>query len=114
MTPRAIVIWVAATAAAGTTVATAWVQLGGAIPASQLYVATEIDKRLTPIEYLNKKQTKESAKFGRRIYSNEVKNLLIQPVPQNLEQREIWRELLEDARREQKYYIDKEIDLRKK
>jgi hypothetical protein len=121
MTPRAALIWTAGTAAAFTTVWAAWVQLGGAIPASQLYVTQSDDKikevmtrGFRRVEAVGKKQTTESAKWGRKIYNKELHDLLVVPPPTDPEQKQYWHESIEDARKWRKYYSDKEIELRKK
>ncbi len=114
-------LWVAGTVAACSTIATAWVQFGGAIPATKLYVTQEdekIKKQLTRgmrrVESTDKKHSEESAKWGRKIYNQELHDLLIVPAPKDPEQRQYWQESIERARRQRKFYSDKEIELRKK
>ena len=121
MTPRATLIWIAGTVGAGLTVWAGWVQLGGAIPASQLYVTQsgdaikeEIGGRLQLIESEGRHQTRESAKHGREIYKQKVRGYLILPAPKDTEQHQIWLEDLQEAKRKQRYYEDLEIELRKK
>ncbi len=120
MNPRKLLLYIAATITACTAIVTAWVQIGGPIPASQLYVTQSGDDikedlggRLQKVEVEGKKQTEESAKWGRKIYTQELRSLLILPRPENLEQRQLWRDSIDDAKRNQKFYTDKEIELRK-
>ena len=114
-------LWIAGTITACSAIATAWVQIGGPIPASQLYVTQsgdEIKKVMTrgfrKVESQGKKQTEESAKWGRKIYNQELHDLLLIPPPQDAEQHQYWKESIERAQRQRKFYSDKEIELRKK
>ena len=109
MKPKARLLWIAGTVTAITAIWGGWVQLGGAIPATQLHVL----KQLLPIKQVQKLLTKESAQVGAEVYRQKVRSLLIIPPPDNPEQREIWKDIIEEARRDQKYYEKKEIDLRK-
>jgi len=114
-------VWIASTIAACSAIATAWIQIGGPIPASQLYVTQSgdnIKKEMTRgfrrVERSEKEHSKESAKWGRKIYTKELHDLLVLPTPTEPEQKQYWRENIEDAKRKQKYYEDLEIELRKK
>ncbi len=104
-----------------TAIATAWVQMGGAVPASQLYVTqsddkikTEMTRGFRKVESEGKKQTEESAKWGRKIYNQELHDLLTITPPKDPEQHQYWKENVERAQRQRKFYSDKEIELRKK
>ena len=121
MTPRAALLWTAATLAAISTIATVWIQFGGAIPASQLYVVQEDDKikaQMTrgfrKVEQVDKHQTEESAKLGREIYKSKVRSLLVIQPPEDAGARAFYREQLKEARDKQQYYEDLEIELRKR
>ncbi len=121
MTPKNVIITIGATAAALTAIATAWITFGGAIPATQLYVTQSDDaikKEMTRgfqrVEADGKKHSLESSKWGRKIYNQELRGLLIIPPPTDQEQHQYWKEGIERAKRERKFYIDKEIELRKK
>ena len=109
MTPRAMIMTGGAVAGSLVGMWALWVQLGGAVPASQTYVK----HRVAPLEYQSRKHSKESARIGAEVYRQKTRGLLILPPPDNLEQRQIWREMLDDSRRQQKYFEDKEIELRK-
>ncbi len=90
--------------------------MGGAIPVSEklLYeTASGLEGKIKKVEVDGVKQTLESAKWGRKIYNQELHDLLILPVPENLEQRQYWKESVEHAKRQRKFYSDKEIELRK-
>ena len=120
MTPRAMLLYIAGTIGACTVIATAWVKVGGPVPASTLYVTQSGDsikktmsRKFRKVEGINKKQTEESAKWGRKIYTKEVHDLLVIPEPQGPQQKQYWREQIDDARRKQKFYEDLEIELRK-
>ena len=121
MTPKNVIITIGATAAALTAIATAWVTFGGAIPASQLYVTQSDDaikKTMTrgfqKVESAGRKHSVESSKWGRKIYNQELRGLLIIPPPTDPVQRQYWKEGIDNATRQRKYYMDKEIELRKK
>ena len=114
-------LWIAGTVAACSSIVTAWVQIGGPIPASQLYVTQSgdaIERKLTrglrKVEAEGKAQTEESAKWGRKIYSEELNKLLRIEPPEDPEQHQYWRDSVERAQRQKKIYTDKEIELRKK
>ena len=109
MTPKAIIMTIGAIAGSLVGIWALWIQLGGAVPASQMYVMDII----RPILIMGKKQTRESARIGAELYRQKTRGLLILPPPENLEQRQIWREMLDESRRQQKYFEDKEIELRK-
>ncbi len=116
-----ILLWIAGTVAACTTIATAWVQIGGPVPASQLYVTQSdeaVEKKLTrglrKVEAEGKKHSEESAKWGRKIYSEELNKLLRLPPPQDPEQHQYWKDNVERSQKWKKFYSDKEIELRKK
>ena len=109
MTPKTMIITAGAVAGALVGIWALWVQMGGAIPASHTYVKD----LLQPILVSGKKQTLESARIGAEVYRQKTRGLLILPPPVNLEQRQIWREMLDESRRQQKYFEDKEIELRK-
>ena len=120
-TPLKICLTIGSVLGVLTAVTTAWVQMGGAIPASQLYVTqsgedikAEIGSRLELIESEGRHQTRESAKHGREIYKQKVRGYLTLPPPTDTEQHTIWREDLDEAKRKQRYYEDLEIELRKK
>ncbi len=117
MTPRAALIWVAGTVASGLTIWGAWVQMGGAVPATKqlLYeTASGIEDKIRKVEADGKQHSEESAKWGRKIYNQELHDLLILPAPKDPVQRQYWQEGIEDAKRQRKFYSDKEIELRKK
>ena len=109
MKPKARLLWIAGTVTAITAIWGGWVQLGGAIPATQLHVL----KKLAPIQKIQKLLTQDSAQVGAEVYRQKVRSLLIIPPPENLEQRQIWLEIINEARRDQKYYEQKKIELRK-
>ncbi len=109
MKPKARLMWIAGTVTAITAIWGAWVQMGGAIPATQSHVL----KKLQPIKKIQKLLTEDSAHVGAEVYRQKVRGLLIIPPPENPEQREIWKDIIKGARRDQKYYEQKEIDLRK-
>ena len=120
-TPLKIFLTAGAVLGVVTAGATAWVQMGGAIPASQLYVTqsgedikSEIGSRLQLIEAEGRHQTRESAKHGREIYKSKVRGYLTLPPPTDTEHHTIWREDLDEAKRKQRYYEDLEIELLKK
>jgi len=83
--------------------------MGGAIPATEFHVSHILE----PIKKKIRSLTKDSADLGAEVYRQKVRGLLIIPPPVNLEQRQIWKEIIQDARRDQKYYEQKQIDLRK-
>ena len=115
MTPKNLIITSGAVAGAAIAVWALWVQLGGAIPVSHklLYeTADSLEEKIRSVEVDGVRQTLESAKWGRKIYNQELHDLLIIPVPENLEQRTYWKESVERARRQRKFYSDKEIELR--
>ncbi len=121
MTPKNVIITIGAVLGVCTAIAAAWVQIGGPVPASVEYVVQsgdEIKKVMTrsfrKVEGVNKKQTEESAKWGRKIYTKEVHDLLVIPEPQGMEQKQYWKEQIDDAKRKQKFYENLEIELRKK
>ena len=121
MTPRATLIWVAATISACTAIATAWVQVGGPVPASKLYVIQSDDKikkvmtrGFRKVEQKGKEHSEESAKWGRKIYSKEVHDLLVIQPPSDPVQKQYWIEQIDDAKRKQKFYEELEIELKKK
>ena len=117
MTPKNLIMVSGATAAAIAAVWALWVQMGGAIPATQklLYeTASGLEDKIRSVEVDGVKQTLESAKWGRKIYNQELHDLLILPVPENTEQHQYWKESIERATRQRKFYSDKEIELRKK
>ncbi len=117
MTPKNFIITIGGTAAALTAIATAWVQFGGAVPASQrmLYDTAEgLSDKIFKVEAEGKKHSIESTKWGRKIYNSELHNLLVVPPPEDPIQRQYWHEAIEDAKRQRKFYSDKEIELRKK
>ena len=109
MTPKVMIMTGGAIAGSLVGMWALWVQMGGAVPASHTYVMD----MLRPILVSGKKQTRESARIGAEVYRQKTRGLLILPPPQNLEQRQIWREMLDESRRQQKYFEDKEIELRK-
>jgi len=116
-----ILVWVAGTVAACSAIATAWVQIGGPVPASKLYViqsGDEIKKKMTrgfrKVEQNDKAHSKESAKWGRKIYTKEVHDLLVLPAPKDPNRRQYWKEQIDDANRKKLYYENLEIELRKK
>ena len=116
-----ILVWIAGTVAACSAIATAWVQIGGPVPASQLYVTQsgdDIKKVMTrgfrKVESQSKEHSEESAKWGRKIYSEELNKLLRIPPPQDQEQHQYWKDSVDRATRQKKFYTDKEIELRKK
>ena len=113
-------IWITGTIAACSAVATAWVQMGGAIPASQLYVTQsdddikeEMTREFRKVERAGKKHSLESAKWGRKIYSKEVHDLLVIQPPQDPVQKQYWKEQIDDAKRKQNFYEELEIELKK-
>ena len=113
-------LWIAGTVTACSAIATAWVQIGGPVPASQLYVTQsgdEIKKEMTrgfrKVESDGKKHSLESAKWGRKIYSEELNKLLRIPPPKDPEQHQYWKENVERATRQRKFYLDKELELKK-
>ena len=117
MTPKNMLITAGAVAGSIAAVWTLWVQMGGAIPATQklLYeTASGLEGKIRSVEVDGAKQTLESAKWGRKIYNQELHDLLILPVPDDPEQHQYWKESVERARRQRKFYSDKEIELRKK
>ncbi len=109
MTPKARLMWIAGTVTACTAIWGAWVQMGGAIPATKTHVVHALE----PIKKAFKRLTKDSAHVGAEVYRQKVRSLLIIPPPVNLEQRQIWKDIIRDARRDLKYYEQKKIDLRK-
>ena len=112
-----MLIYTAATITALSVIATAWVKVGGPVPASQLYVTQSgevIKDRIQKVEVDGKKQTEESAKWGRKIYSQELNSLLIHDPPRDPQQRQIFLEQIEHSRKWKKFYSDKDIELRKK
>ena len=116
-TPLKVFLSVGAVLGVCTAIATAWVQMGGAVPASQqlLYeTASGLSDKIHKVEADGKQQTLESAKWGRKIYTKEVHDLLVIPEPQGAEQKQFWREQIDDARRNQKRYEAIEEDLLKK
>ena len=120
MTPLKMFLTAGAVLGVCTAIVTAWVQIGGPVPASQLYVTQsgdEIKKAMTrgfrKVESQTKQQTEESAKWGRKIYNQELHDLLIIPAPKDIEQRQYWKESIDRVRRQRQFYIDKEIELRK-
>ncbi len=117
ITLKATIITAGAVASALLVMGTLWVQMGGAIPASQYYVLAEDGKlktRIFKVEAVNLNQTEESANLGAEIYRSKVRGMLVINPPDNLQQRQIWREIIDEARRKLKYYEDLEIELRKK
>ena len=120
MTPKNWIITVGAAAAALTAIATTWIQFGGAIPATKLYVIQsddEIKQEMTrgfrKVERAGKKHSEESAKWGRKIYSKEVHDLLVIQPPADPVQKQYWIEQIDDAKRKQKFYEELEIELKK-
>ena len=109
MTPKAMIMTGGAIAGSLVGMWALWVQMGGAVPATQTFVMDQ----LRPIIISGKKQTKESAHIGAELYRQKTRGLLIIPPPQHLEQRQIWKEMLEESQRQQKYYEDLKIELRK-
>jgi len=109
MKPKARLMWIAGTVTAVTAIWGAWVQMGGAIPVTQTYLA----HKLIPLKKAQKQLTQDSAHVGAEVYQQKVRGLLIIPPPVNLEQRQIWKDIIRDARRDLKYYEQKKIDLRK-
>jgi len=70
MTPKNIFITIGAVVGTVAAVWTLWVQMGGAIPATQklLYeTASELEGKIRSVEVDGVKQTLESAKWGRKI-----------------------------------------------
>ncbi len=117
MTLRNAIIYLGAVAGAFTAVWALWVTLGGAIPVSErlLYsTASGLENKIKKVEVDGAKHSLESAKWGRKIYNQELHDLLILPVPDDLEQRQYWKDSVERATRQRKFYSDKEIELRKK
>ena len=121
MTPLKLFLTIGAVLGVCTAIATAWVQIGGPVPASVEYVVQsgdEIKKVMTrgfrKVEREGKAQTEESAKWGRKIYSEELNKLLRIPPPTDSEQHQYWKDSVERAQRQRKFYTDKEIELRKK
>ena len=121
MTPKNMIITGGAVAGSIAAMVALWIQMGGAVPASQLYVTQgddALDKKLTrgmrKVETLNKQQTEESAKWGRKIYSEELNKLLRIDPPDDPEQHQYWKDSVDRAVRQKKFYTDKEIELRKK
>ena len=117
MTPRAAMIWVAGTVASGLTIWGAWVQMGGAVPATKqlLYeTASGLEDQIKKVEADGKQHSEESAKWGRKIYNKELHDLLVLPPPTDPVQRQYLKENIEDAQKWRKFYSDKEIELRKK
>jgi len=117
MTPRNFIITIGGTAAALTAIASAWVTFGGAVPASQklLYeTASGLENKILRVEADGKRHSLESSKWGRKIYNQELHDLLIIQPPQDPVQRQYWKEGIENAKRQRKFYTDKEIELRKK
>lgn len=117
MTPKNFIITIGGTAAALTAIATAWVQFGGAVPATKqlLYETAEgLEGKIQKVEADGKKHSLESSKWGRKIYNQELRGLLIIPPPSDPEQHQYWKEGIERATRQRKFYMDKELELRKK
>ena len=95
MTPKKFIITIAGTAAALSAIATAWVQFGGAIPATQrlLYeTASGLSDKIQKVEADGKKHSLESSKWGRKIYNQELRGLLIIPPPSDAEQHQYWKD----------------------
>ena len=115
-----ILVWVAGTVAACSAIATAWVQIGGPVPASTLYVTQsgddikqEMTRGFRKVERASKKHSLESAKWGRKIYSKEVHDLLVIQPPRDPVQKQYWIEQIDDAKRKQNFYEELEIELKK-
>ena len=116
MTPRAMLLYIAGTIGACTVIATAWVKVGGPVPASTLYVTQSgepLKRSIQKIELEGRKHSKESAKWGRKIYTKEVHDLLVLPAPADVNRRQYWQEQIEDAKRKKLFYENLEIELRK-
>jgi hypothetical protein len=116
MTPLQIIMAAGGVIGVLTAGAAAWVQMGGAIPASQqlLYeTASGLEDKITKVEAEGKAQSEQSAKWGRKIYSKEVHDLLIIQPPTDPVQRQYWKESIEDAKRWQKHFSDKELEFKK-
>ena len=110
-------LWVAGTVAACSSIVTAWVQIGGPMPASQrmLYeTASGLEGKIHKVEADGKKHSEESAKWGRKIYSEELNKLLRIDPPDDPEQHQYWKDSVDRAVRQKKFYTDKEIELKKK
>lgn len=116
MTPKNMIITGGSVAGGLIAMWALWTTMGGAIPVSEklLYeTAEDLEDKIHKVEVDGAKQTLESAKWGRKIYNKELHDLLIIPAPENLEQRQYWKESVEEAKRQRKFYSDKEIELRK-
>lgn len=116
MTPLKLFLTIGAVLGTCSAIAVAWVQMGGAIPASQLYVTQSgepLKRSIIKIEQEGKAHSKESAKWGRKIYTKEVHDLLVLPAPADVNRRQYWQEQIEDAKRKKLFYENLEIELRK-
>ncbi len=99
-----------ATAGALVAVWALWLQLGGAVPASQDFVTT----RVHHLETQDKKLFKQSAKQGAELYRQKLRGLMIMPVPMDPEQKVIWNEILGETRKKQRFYEDELLRIREK
>ena len=121
MTPLKMFLTIGGVLGVCTAIATAWVQIGGPVPASKLYVIQSDDaikkvmtRGFRKVERKGKAHSEESAKWGRKIYSKEVHDLLVIQPPSDPVQKQYWIEQIDDARRKQKFYEELEIELKKK
>ena len=87
-----------------------WTMVGGAVPASRQFVSDKIVK----VELKAKDLDRQSAAHGTQIYKMKLRGLMILQPPPTPEQRIIWQEIIDDTRRQQRFYEELEIRLHRK
>ena len=87
-----------------------WTMMGGAVPATREFVAHKVQK----IERKAQELSKQSAHHGVEIYKSKLRGLLIMQPPATPEQRTIWQEIIDDTRKQQKFYEQEELRLHRR